>query len=405
MASGGPIETVGLEACIGRVLAEDLRADRDGPPFDRVAMDGVALDSREAALGTFRVTAFQAAGARPLIRSTPGTAVEVATGAVLPMGCDAVVPYEALVRCGEQVTLDPGLAVKAGLNVHPKGKDFPRGALLLPAGILLRSPHAHLLAACGVGRVKVRAHAAWAIAATGDELVGIDQLPEAHQIRRSNSAAIRGEAFAWGLVPRAEVALPDVVETLAAGLRTLLAGLDFLVITGGVSRGAVDLVPEVLVGLGVRPIFHGVAQRPGKPIWFGRTDAGGLVFGLPGNPVAALIAFRRYVLPALLGWEGRPLEPGLVAVKGLAPLKGASSEFRPVIRGGDGFTPAPQGGSGDLRPLGCSDGFVQLDPGAELALPLPFYPWGLPGGMAMDQHLMDLEAGRRFSRSPLRPPG
>lgn len=381
VATVGPSEAVGLDACIGRVLAEDLRADRDGPPFDRVAMDGIALDSWEAIMGTLRVAAFQAAGARPLTRATPGTAVEVATGAVLPFGCDAVVPFEALDRSGDQATLNAGLGVKPGLNVHPKGKDYRQGALLLPTGTLLRSPHAHLLATCGAARVRVRAHAIWAIAATGDELVGIDQLPEAHQIRRSNSAAIRGEAYAWGLVPRAEVKLPDVVEPLAAGLRVLLADHDFLVVTGGVSRGAMDLVPEVLVGLGVRPIFHGVAQRPGKPMWFGRTDAGRLVFGLPGNPVAALIAFRRYVLPALLGREGRALEPTRVAVKELEPLKGAYSEFCPVIRVGNGFMPAPKGGSGDLRPLGLSDGFVQLDPGVDLATPLPFYPWGMPGGI------------------------
>ena len=382
----GAPESLALADCTGRVLAEALRADRDGPPYDRVAMDGIALDSREAAPGDaqvleFQVLGFQAAGSPPLTRRAPGTALEVATGAVLPLGCDAVVPYEALRRSGQRARLAPELRVEAGLNVHPRGKDYGRGELLIPEGTLLRSPHTHLLATCGASRVLVRARATWAIAATGDELVAIEQAPGPHQIRRSNGAALRAEAFAWGLRPLAETTLADQREALASGLLDLLDNVAVLVLTGGVSRGALDLVPEVLLGLGVQEIFHGVAQKPGKPLWFGVSAAGTLIFGLPGNPVAALMAFRRYVLPTLLALEGRRSDPVFASVRGLPPWTGSFSQFVPVAQGPDGFTPGPRGGSGDLRPLALSEGFVQWDPGVDPAQPLPYYAWGLPGGL------------------------
>ena len=228
--------------------------------------------------------------------------------------------------------------------------------------------------------MRVRARAPWAIAATGDELVAIDQTPAAHQIRRSNAAAIRSEALAWGLRPLAETTLPDQKEALAAGLQDLLETVTVLVLTGGGSRGALALVPEVLLGLGVREIFHRVAQKPGKPLWFGATQAGTLVFGLPGNPVATLLTFRRYVLPTLLALEGRSLNPPWVAVSGLPPWTGSFTQFVPVTQAGAGFAPTPRGGSGDLLPLGLSEGFVQWDPGVDPAHPLPYFAWGLPGG-------------------------
>jgi molybdopterin molybdotransferase len=206
--------------------------------------------------------------------------------------------------------------------------------------------------------------------------VAIEAAPLAHQIRRSNSAAICVEALAWGQAPLEQRALPDDAGALAAGIAAMAEGRDALVLTGGVSRGALDLLPKALESLGARMQFHGVAQKPGKPFWFGILPGGARVFSLPGNPVASLVAFRRFVLPALLRFEGRNLEPRRLSPLDVHPGSGTLTYFLPVMRTPEGHRPIPPGGSGDLRPLALSEGFVEVDPGWDGSAPLPYFPWG-----------------------------
>ncbi|MDR3672197.1 MAG: molybdopterin-binding protein [Holophaga sp.] len=285
-----------------------------------------------------------------------------------------MVPYERLRRTDGWAEL--GEPVRPRQNVHGQGADYRAGDLLISAGTALRSPHAHLLATCGAPGAWVRRRCAWALAATGDELVAIQAAPLPHQIRRSNGAAIGAEAQAWGQAPQAERLLPDDAAALAAGITALAAGRDALVLTGGVSQGAFDLLPKTLEALGARMQFHGVAQKPGKPFWFGILPGGVRVFSLPGNPVASLVAFRRFVLPALLRFEGRASEPRLLSVRDLRPAGGALTHFIPVQRTPVGHRPVPPGGSGDLRPLALSEGFVEVDPGWDGSALLPYFPWG-----------------------------
>lgn len=372
------VEPISLEAAVGRVLAHPLVADRDGPPYDRVSMDGYAVASAE---GNRRwlVQGLQCAGRPPLDRTHQGTAVEVATGAVLPRGCDAVVPYEDTSRAGDQVGLGPGVPGPIpGRHVHRQGTDYRAGDVLLPAGTLLLSPHLHSLASVGEDPVTVVRRARWALAATGDELVEVRGEPQAWQIRRSNAAAITGEAAAWGLSPRDQVVLADDQGRIRDGLNRLLPGLDVLVLTGGVSAGVLDLIPGVLADLGAQVFFHKLAQRPGKPLWCGRLPGvngqpGTVVFGLPGNPVSSLFAFRRYVLPWLLAFEGRP--PGERRVS-------LSSPATPPSPGQTAFLPwSPSRGlmdwkgSGDFLALAGSTGFVELNDPRSLVEP-KYYPWG-----------------------------
>ena len=361
-------ETVGLELSVGRTLAQALVADRDGPPFDRVAMDGFAVDSSEN-VSSWTIRGLQFAGSPPMERTGTATAVEVATGSMLPRNCDAVIPYEETDRTGDLMRLkQDSKPPVAWRHVHLQGADFRRGDELLPAGTRLLSPHLHSLATVGIDPVTVVRRPLWALAVTGDELVEVTEEPLAWQIRRSNAAAIVGEASAWGLSPRSQAVLPDDEPRLRKGLEGLLSGLDVLVVTGGVSAGVHDLVPKILTDLGAETLFHGVAQRPGRPLWCGRfPDSGTLVFGLPGNPVSSLFTFRRYVVPWLLAAEGRPMAETRVA--GPAPAAPGSTVFLPWSDSG----PLEWKGSGDFLALAGSTGFIETDQ----LLPEPkFHPWG-----------------------------
>lgn len=369
-------ERVALARAVGRVLAQPLVADRDGPPFDRVTMDGYAV-SWDDAPGPWTVAGHQWAGAAPVTRDGTRTAVEVGTGAVVPGRCDTVVRYEDTVRTGDQVRLREGAGVPApDRHVHRRGSDYRRGDTLLGAGVVLRSPHLHSLATCGVDPVPVTRRATWALAATGDELVAPTDQPAGWQIRRSNSGALAGEGAAWGLPPGREVFVGDEPGALAEGLSALVDAYDVVVTTGGVSAGAKDLVPSVLAELGVEEVFHRVAQRPGKPLWVGRRVRGGrptVVFGLPGNPVSSLVTFRRYVVPWLLAFEGR------TAPTGPFPVPGPSAPgWFPVPPGTTWFLPStadalvPWTGSGDFASLGPSTGFVEWS-GTGL---VKYFPWG-----------------------------
>jgi len=371
-------ELVPLSLAGDRCLAVPLVADRDGPPFDRVAMDGYAVQTTSG-LRTWGVRGLQVAGQPPMTAEGPQVAVEVATGAVLPRGCDAVVPYEHTVRTGDSVTLlgDRKLPL-SGRHVHHQGTDYRKGEVLFAPGTILRSPHLHSLASMGMDPVPVARRQVWSLAVTGDELIEVGQIPEDWQIRRSNGAAISGEARAWGLAPREESVLPDDKAELRRRLERLLPGLDVLVLTGGVSAGALDLIPGVMADLGAQTVFHKIAQRPGKPLWCGRITPGPttgptVVFGLPGNPVSSLFSFRRFVLPWLLGAEGRTPPVRRVPVPGLKPVAPGQTVFLPWSsdRGLLDWQ-----GSGDYLALADSTGFLEVNDAPRSLVEPSYYPWG-----------------------------
>lgn len=370
-------EMVPLSRANNRCLALPLVADRDGPPFDRVAMDGYAVLSAPPRR-SWKVEGLQVAG-KPPLKLADSMAMEVATGAVLPEGADSVIPYELTERKGDVVSLrgDAPLS-ESGRNVHPRGADFLKGEVLIPAGRVLTSAHLHSLAAVGMGTVPVVRRLVWSLAATGDELVDVDRVPEAWQIRGSNTTAIAGEARSWGLEERDDTVLTDDRAELRRRLEALLPGLDVLILTGGVSAGVLDLVPAAMADLGAETVFHKIAQRPGKPLWCGRipatgTGPGTVVFGLPGNPVSSLFAFRRFVLPWLLSAEGRPLPVRRIPVAGLQSAPGGMTVYLPWS--------AEKGlldwrGSGNFRSLAESTGFIEVDEDPRSLVEPKYYPWG-----------------------------
>ncbi len=366
-----PIESLPLAQCSGAVLRENVYSERDQPPFDRVVMDGIALDSAAPRTGTRRlhVQAMQAAGDAPLALTSRGSCIEVMTGAVLPGGCDAVVPVEQITVADGEAQLAAGASVEPWQHVHRRGSDTRQGSLLLQAGTKLAAPEVAIAASAGMARIRVSHQPALAVISTGNELVEPGEAVLPHQVRRSNVYGILAALRCHGFQRVAEDHVRDEVDALKSRLRFHLDTHDVLILSGGVSAGRFDLVPRVLGELGARTIFHRVAQRPGKPLWFGIAPTGAAVFALPGNPVSTLVCLTRYVIPALFAAMGQaPAQPERIALLGPFEVTTELPSFLPVRTEVDEWgrawaVPCPTNGSGDFVALGGTEGFVELPAG------------------------------------------
>lgn len=310
-------EQVAVADASGRVAAEDVRALVDLPPFPSSAMDGFAVRAADLP-GTLRVSGESAAGA-PLAGSlSPGEAVAISTGAVVPEGADVVVPVENVVPHDNEIEVASGL--ESGTNVRPRGGDVGVGEVVVAHGSPLGPAHVAAAAAAGVASLACARRPRVAVVATGSELVPPGQALAQGQVYEANGAMLAAALRTAG----AEVVGVETVGDDAALLRAALErGLaaDVLVTSGGVSVGEHDLVREVERELGVEEVFWRVAIKPGKPLAFG-VRGESLVFGLPGNPVSALVGCELFVKPALRALQGLrdplpPLEPGRLA----APLR------------------------------------------------------------------------------------
>ena len=367
-----PIESLPLAQCAGGVLRENIYAERDSPPFDRVSMDGIAVDSGAVRGGARRlaIQATQAAGDPPLALSSRTACIEVMTGAVLPTGCDCVIPVEDLAVTEGHAELAPGVAVEPGQNIHRRASDTRQGTLLVNAGVQLRAPEIAIAAAAGMPRIRVSSQPMLAVISTGNELIepGEPLLP--HQVRRSNAYGVVAALRSHGFQRVADDHIVDDLAELRGRLKFHLETHDVLVLSGGVSMGKFDLVPKALDELGVRPIFHKVAQRPGKPFWFGVASSGAAVFALPGNPVSTLVCLHRYVIPALFASLGQnpAAVPEKIALSAPVTVNVPLTFYMPVRVELDDWgrpwaAPQPTHNSGDFTALGGTDGFVELPPG------------------------------------------
>ena len=354
----------------GRVLRIDLRADRDLPPFDRVTMDGYALRAASLVAGEnkFRIEAVQAAGMRPFkLGAAADACIEIATGAVLPEGADCIVPYEDTTRDNHTIIISVDAAkLAAGHAVHCRGSDHHSGDVIVRGGTRLTGREIAVAATCGYPTLIVSQAPKVAVVATGDELVEVETRVAAHQIRRSNDYALRAALMTAGYPNVERFHLRDVRHEIEHLLWHIVAEFDVVLVTGGVSKGKFDYLPAELDRQGVKKIFHGVAQRPGKPFWFGVSARGTPVFALPGNPVSAYTCLHRYVLPALAHASGAsPIAPRTVALAAPVSFKPQLTYFLPVkLSSGPGAellaTPDPSNTSGDLAGLVGTDGFIEL---------------------------------------------
>ncbi|HWN66362.1 MAG TPA: gephyrin-like molybdotransferase Glp [Haliangium sp.] len=294
-------ELVPIDRAQGRVLAHAITSGRDLPPWDNSAMDGFAVRSADLP-GVLPVAGTVAAGHAPGEVLAPGTALRIMTGAPLPAGADAVVIREDSEELpGDRVRLAAPAA--PGDNVRRRGEDVAVGQPALDAGIHLGAGEIGFLAALGNGMVRVARRPRVAILSTGDELVSVDVPPRPGQIINSNLYALAAQVREAGGVPVNAGIAPDRPDDLLPRIREALAA-DVLLTSGGVSAGDFDFVKDALAAAGVSVGFWKVAMKPGKPLAFGATAAGGLVFGLPGNPVSSMVGFELFVRPALLAMQG-----------------------------------------------------------------------------------------------------
>lgn len=381
-----PAEELPLSACAGRTLRQEIRAERDAPPFDRVAMDGIAITSAAVTSGRreFRIAGTQGAGAAPLRLPDPASCIEVMTGASLPAGCDAVVPVERIEVREGVAALAAGYAVSTWQNVHRRGTDARAGDEMLRAGAVLRGPEIAIAASAGLTRLQIDRRPRIAVISTGDELVAPGLPILDHQLRRSNPQGLAAALALAGFTPVTDLHLPDRRDELLAELGATLERHEVLVLSGGVSAGRYDYVPGVLAELSVECVFHKIAQRPGGPMWFGVGPGGQAVFALPGNPVSVLVCLGRYVVPALRAATGAAAPvPRPVRLAAPFELRPPLAFFLPVTleydRDGHALgRPRPTRGSGDFVSLGGTDGFVELPPGPAVhpaGLEVPFFEW------------------------------
>ena len=299
-----PAEEVDLPSSVGRVLAEDIHADLDMPPFDRSAMDGYAVRAADVARApvVLEVAGQVRAGHWPDRALEPGQAIQIMTVAPVPAGATAVQPVEKTrpVEGGRRVEM---LApVESGAHIARQGAEVRAGDRLLERGRTIDPATVAVLAAAGKGRLRVGRRPTLAMLVTGDELVDVWDTPSRGRIRNTNGYAVMAQARWAGAEARSLGVVPDVSDRIAEAVRDGFRD-DVLVISGGVSEGAYDLVEEVLARFDVGLLFTKVAIKPGAPLVFGRRGDK-LVFGLPGNPVSAQVTFDVFVRAALLRMQG-----------------------------------------------------------------------------------------------------
>ncbi len=380
-----PAERVPFNEAYGRILREPVLADRDFPPFDRVMMDGIAIAYNSAHVKQFLSQGIQRAGIPAMTLDQANGCFEVMTGAVLPRGCDTVIPVEELSEREGLFVLNDGYEPKEGQFIHHQGSDNLQGDLLLPPGQLLSGKEIAVLATCGYAEVDVSPVPKITIVSTGDELVEVNETPSPFQIRKSNVYAL--EAACLDLPTPVEVVLdhlPDDREIIAKRVELLLQDTDVLLFSGGISKGKYDFLQDVLTETGVEKHFQWVKQRPGKPLWFGTSKEGVTVFALPGNPNSTLTCFVRYVASSISILDGiGKILPDIAILSASHTFHPPLALFLPVLAshtesGTLEVEPLPTQNSGDLSRLALSSGFIEL-PADQKEFPVgfaaPYYPW------------------------------
>jgi molybdopterin molybdotransferase len=375
-----------LEKAYGRILREDIAADRDQPAFNKSTMDGIAVrfDDWKKGQRAFKVEGVMPAGQPALKVNIPDGCVQIMTGAVVPGNYDCVVPIEQVTLEGGSAVIKEGSRIERGQFIRYQGADLKKGEVILSAGAYLLPPQIATAASFGRSKIKVSAKARVAVISTGDELVDIDRKNiRPFEIRKSNSYALDAMLIQTGLCETEIFHFADDKKLLLRELKKALNKFDILVLSGGVSMGEFDFVPQVLEELGVQVLFHKVAQKPGKPFWFGKNKNGKIVFALPGNPVSTQICAYRYLIPYLHKALGLPYNVQWAILNEEYSSNTDLTFFVPVkIFSEDNATlnasPVTTGGSGDYASLSQADGFLELEASRKhfpQGFIAPYYSW------------------------------
>lgn len=353
------IKEVSIHQAQGKILAENIVADRDFPPFDRVCMDGIAIQYTDYKNTSFKSLGIQSAGEKAQVLISPHHCIEIMTGAMLPTNADTIIPYEHLqkVEQGKDIFFTAIQPIRQGQNIHPQGIDRKQGALLLSKNTFIRSVEIGILASVGKTTIKVFEYPQILVVSTGNELVDIDQIPLPYQIRKSNVYAIASLLQSMGIL--VSIAhLDDDRQKIQSFIADHKSKYGVMILSGGISAGKFDFLPEVLKAEGLKTIFHKVAQKPGKPMLFGVFDAQRIVFSLPGNPVSTLVCMYRYVLP----WLKRNTTPQSIVLAKDIEIKNELTHFIPVYIQDNLAYPISTNGSGDFIALAQAQGMVAITP-------------------------------------------
>lgn len=358
-------ENIYFEDALGRVLAENLYADRDLPPYNRVTMDGIAIkfDAFKNGIRSFKIIATQAAGDTTFEINHPSECIEIMTGAALPATTDTVIRYEDLDIKDGIATVQTENVIQ-GQSLHLKGKDKLKGDIVAKAGTAVTAALVQMAASVGKKDLLVQKLPRLVIISSGDELIEVDKTPNAYQVRRSNNYSMRA-ALKHYAVDAQMLHIPDDAAITKQQIEKCLTQYDVIILSGGVSEGKFDYIPKALESCGVQKLFHKVQQRPGRPFWFGKHNSGVLVFAFPGNPVSTFMCLHRYCIPWLEASTGR-------VTKKMFAILDSDFTFMPALQyflqvklymneqAQLMATPIEGHGSGDFANLIDTDAFMEL---------------------------------------------
>jgi len=365
------LEEVELKNAFGKILKEDCHTDRNLPPYDRITMDGIAINFDNAASHKkLKLESIALAGSAQTKLNDPSNAIEVMTGSILPLNTDTVIRYEDLTIEDKSVVIN--VPFKKSQNIHFEGEDRQKGELVLNKNTRLNASHIGVCASIGKSKISVSKSPKTLIISTGDELVEVDETPLKHQIRRSNVYRIAATLLSKGII--ADTAhLLDEYDSIVKKLSEYVNNYDLIILSGGVSKGKFDFLPKAFEELGVSKHFHKVKQRPGKPFWFGTYTGPNkskcTIFALPGNPVSSFMCTQVY----LMDWLDESL--GLKLHTKPRAILQSDVNFKPDLtyflevktsysdKGEILATPQKGNGSGDLANLTNAQAFLKLPQG------------------------------------------
>ncbi|MEN8124235.1 MAG: molybdopterin molybdotransferase MoeA [Bacteroidota bacterium] len=364
------IETIDFKDAIGRVLKEEIVADRDFPPFNRASMDGIAITAGafNSGIRKFPIEGIQPAGSPQLTLQNKNNCIEVMTGAMTPKNAEVIIPYE-LVEIKSGVANVISNDISFFQNIHRKGLDRKQNDILINKNTVISPAEIGVFATVGKSKIKVASRPKVMIISTGDELVEVDQNPKDYQIRRSNIHTL--VSLLENLKIKANtIHITDDKTLLKQKIEKILNNYDVLLFSGAVSKGKFDFLPEIFEELGVEKLFHKVRQRPGKPFWFGKKEHK-TVFAFPGNPVSTFVSCMKYFYPWYKKSTGIEFENNNFAILD------QNFNFKPDLtyflqvklenkQGTIYATPIAGHGSGDLANLVDNDAFIELPTGKQL---------------------------------------
>ena len=377
------IETIDFKNAIGRILKEDIVADRDFPPFNRASMDGIAItvNAFNSGLREFSIEGIQAAGSPQLTLNNPNNCIEVMTGAMAPVNSEAVIPYE-LVEIKNGIAKVITNDISYFQNIHKKGLDRKQNDILINKNTVISPAEIGVFATVGKSKIKVAKLPMVMIISTGDELVEVDQIPKDFQIRRSNVHTLVSLLEKLKIKPDT-IHITDDKPLLKQKIADIINNYDVLLFSGAVSKGKFDFLPEIFEELGVEKLLHKVRQRPGKPFWFGHTvplsmneqnenkSRNTIVFAFPGNPVSTFVSCMKYFYP----WYQKSV--GINYKNKSFAVLAKDFSFKPDLtyflqvklenkKGTIYANPIAGHGSGDLANLVDNDAFIELPTGKQL---------------------------------------